>query len=265
MYVGSGKRHPLRVLRRVRGRGIFDSIGSIVKSLSGLAKTAAPVLKIATPIVKTIGTHYLSKHEAQQKAALDTKTAQEKASAKARIATQAAAEKASIDQQAAQAASALAHQQAMQSLELEQKRKGLLEEERARERARLQSAASQSGQSITQSREVAASFADQMRARYPAAFKAFPNLYSQTEGQVLAAQISPADPTDAMYLNKVLGEIEFNIATTSHRLDPTSAEPAPLLAAAKPKASRSKASAGLLGFGSARRRRGGGLLSVIHP
>lgn len=148
--------------------------------------------------------------------------------------------------------------------------------EEAAEKAALMAAASLAGPSIIQSRQVATDFADALAKRYPVAFTAFPTYYQKVVDQVLAALLNPADPTDALYAQKVMGSIEYEAAITSQRLDPTRAAQslAPTAATSSHKPPKATApgqsgsgrrSAGLLQPSSgARRRGGGGLLSPMR-
>jgi hypothetical protein len=213
------------------GLGVFDSLGSIVKTISGFAKQAKPILEIAKPLISgvaTVGSHFLSQRESEKQAERERQAAEH-------------------------------------AFELEERRRKAASEEARAERERLLAAASQSGPSTSQSRQVASDAAANLERKYPAAFKALPRLRKQTEDQILGALLNPADPTDPSYFNKALGEIEHNISLTNYRLDPSGATSPPEEPEA-PKKKAAKAKGGRLGLAhslgsrSGARQRGSGSL-----
>jgi len=85
-----------------------------------------------------------------------------------------------------------------------------------------------SGLSTTpyQARSQAVEFVRVMKIRYPAVFTAHPDYEGIIEGQLLSALLAPPDPTDTMHVQKVMGDLEYNLALIQARLvpQPTAAE-----------------------------------------
>jgi hypothetical protein len=60
-----------------------------------------------------------------------------------------------------------------------------------------------------------------LKNRYPAVFSAHPQYYDHLHDQIMAAIMSPIDPTDPLYVQKALGAIEYQLALEQSRLQPT--------------------------------------------
>jgi len=138
--------------------------------------------------------------------------------------------------------------------------------------------------STTQSQQQAAAYLRLLKSRYPNIFALRPELGPYVEGQVLGALLAPADPTDPLYLQKVVGELEFQLARAQQQIDPSldytpPEQPppgqkkyaeAPLWSKPGPKKKKGKGyTTALLGCGAAPPRRhamfGGGVAAVIDP
>lgn len=204
---GIGRRQP-------KGGSIWSTLGSYaLKGLSGLGRYALKglsslweagksALKTAAPgIISSVAegaTKYLTEPSQAEKDAMRAEEARIRAEEARR-------------------------EQDLQ-LELEERRESA-EAKRAEERERAMAAKraqlAPSEQSIGQFREQAARFISQLKARYPATFSQYPQYGPQLEQKILGAFMSPEDPSDPLAAQKVLGDIEYQIAAIEGRINPT--------------------------------------------
>jgi len=118
----------------------------------------------------------------------------------------------------------LQQEAAREQLELEEARREAIFQEREREiSAAEQRLASlpRSEASTTQSLQQAAAYLRLLKSRYPNIFALRPELGPYVEGQILGALLAPADPTDPLYVQKVVGELEFQLARSQQQIAPS--------------------------------------------
>jgi hypothetical protein len=205
---------------------------------SALAEFAAPALGAVIGSVGSLITQKTAINAAEKEAArAQAAEAEEAARERAHAAEQARLDR---EQQAADRAHALAVREQEQRLArehaeaitaLERKERNLRAEEQRQEDARLASRY-QSEHHSTQSQQQALAFVNQMKARYPHVFEAFPSTARKIEGEALAVLLAPKDPGSPTYVRDALNEIEFHLSQSEGRLKP--GDVAPSLAALSP-------------------------------
>lgn len=117
----------------------------------------------------------------------------------------------------AEAATRLQEQAATRAAESRQKEALQKKIEREMEREEL-AALYQPTQSAGQSQLQASEFADTMARRYPNVFQKFPQYLGLIGNQALGALMAPADPSDPLYAQKALGELEYEISQAEARV-----------------------------------------------
>lgn len=119
--------------------------------------------------------------------------------------------------QEAEAAARLQEQAASRAISIRQKEAEQRKLEREMERGEL-SELYRPTQSAGQSQQQASEFMEMMGKRYPNIFQKFPQYLGLIGNQALGALMAPADPSDPLYAQKALGELEFEISQAEARL-----------------------------------------------
>lgn len=139
--------------------------------------------------------------------------------------TQKAQQATDLAKEEAEKAAALQRQLADEAIERQYTDAQMRAQQRANEREELaEQYRSEQGESA--SRQQAAEFTTMMAKRYPNLFKEFPQYMGIIEGQALGALMAPADPSDPLYAQKALGEIEYNLSLAEARVRATAKAPA---------------------------------------
>lgn len=224
-------------IHRRRGRGVLDTLYNIGKTIwdtvgvplfgqSDAQSPTSPTTTIIAPagpappraskapgregvlpfllkkVVPVVAQSFLSQSEARQATSL----AQEEAETASRLRRR-------EDKNAAK--------RAVQTRAQESQQRAI---EREMERAEITGLA-RSDRSDAQSRQQAAEFSQMMMRRYPQLFHSFPQYAPLVESQALGALLAPADPTDPLYAQKALGEIEYNLGLAESRIVSTTLPP----------------------------------------
>lgn len=193
------------------------SLGSMIaRNTPGLLSTAANLF--ATGATSPLGQKVLSKAATT---GIDYLSGQQKKQQAAELKEAELRLQAELERQRLGQERDLQRESAYEQAEFEAAQRETLRREQEKtiaEREQRMASLARSEASTTQYQQQAGAYLRLLKSRYPNVFALRPELERYAEGQLLGALLSPADPSDPMYVQKALGELEFQLARAQQQL-----------------------------------------------